>query len=167
MDDALRAMSDAVLAIASERAVDPVLQRLADAARTLAEARYAAIGVPDGEGGFAKFITSGMTEAQYAAIGPLPRTHGLLGAMLGSTAPYRVPNIQADPRFEGWPRAHPGMRSFLGVPVLSHGDVIGAFYLTDKQGADVFSGEDEELIQLLAAHAAIAIENAELHERSR
>jgi signal transduction histidine kinase len=169
MDDALRAMSDAVLAIAAERAVDPVLQRLVDSARELAGARYAAIGIPDGEGGFAKFITSGMTDAQVEAIGPLPRTHGLLGAMLGSARPYRVPNIQADPRFEGWPSPHPSMRSFLGVPILSHGAVVGAFYLTDKRGPKdaLFTEEDEELIGLLAAHAAIALENAELLERSR
>jgi signal transduction histidine kinase len=167
MDEALRAMSDAVLAIAAERAVDPVLQQLADAARRLADARYAAIGVPDGEGGFAKFITSGMSEAQYAAIGPLPRQHGLLAAMLESRRPFRVPNIQEDPRFEGWPAAHPSMRSFLGVPILAHGEVIGAFYLTEKRGAAAFDDDDEEVIQLLAAHAAIAIENAELHERSR
>jgi len=169
VDEPLKALSDAVLTIAAERAVDPVLQRLADAARTLAGARYAAIGVPDGEGGFAKFITSGMTEAQYAAIGPLPRTHGLLGAMLASTRPYRLPDIRQDPRFEGWPTAHPNMRSFLGVPILSRGEVVGAFYLTEKQGGPdaLFTDEDEELIQLLAAHAAIACENAELHERSR
>jgi signal transduction histidine kinase len=166
MDDALRAVSDAVLAIAGERSVDPVLLRLADAARELAGARYAAIGVPDGEGGFAKFITSGMSDEQYAAIGPLPRTHGLLGAMLGSTEPYRTPDIQEDPRFEGWPPAHPSMRSFLGVPILSRGETVGAFYLTEKRGG-LFDEEDEELIGLLAAHAAIAIENAELHERSR
>src|SRR5919201_3068543 len=137
----LRAMSDAVLAIAAERAVDPVLQRLVDSARKLAGARYAAIGVPDGEGGFAKFITSGMTDEQYAAIGPLPRQHGLLAAMLTSVEPYRVPDIRRDPRFEGWPAPHPSMRSFLGVPILSHGSVVGAFYLTDKEEAPVFSEE--------------------------
>jgi signal transduction histidine kinase len=169
VDDALRAVSDAVLAIAAERSVDEVLQRLVEAARELAGARYAAIGVPDGEGGFAKFLTSGMTDAQYEALGELPRTHGLLGAMLASPEPYRVPNIQDDPRFEGWPAAHPNMRSFLGVPILSRGEVVGSFYLTEKKGGRdaVFADEDLELIQLLAAHAAIALENAELHERSR
>jgi signal transduction histidine kinase len=169
MDDALRAMSDAVLAIAAERAVDPVLQRLVDSASELAGARYAAIGVPDGEGGFAKFITSGMTDAQYEALGELPRTHGLLGAMLASREPFRAPDIQEDPRFEGWPAAHQSMRSFLGVPILSRGEVVGAFYLTDKQGPKeaLFSEKDEELIGMLATHAAIALENADLHERSR
>jgi signal transduction histidine kinase len=169
MDTALRAMSDAVLAIAAERRVDPVLQKLADAARDLVGARYAAIGIPDGEGGFATFITSGMTDAQYEALGELPRTHGLLGAMLQTPEPYRAQNIQDDHRFEGWPAAHPNMRSFLGVPIVSRGEVIGAFYLTEKRGERElgFTDEDEELIRTLAAHAAIAIENARLNERSR
>ena len=47
---AFRALSDVVLAIAAEREVEPVLQRLVHAARELGGARYAALGVPDGEG---------------------------------------------------------------------------------------------------------------------
>jgi signal transduction histidine kinase len=169
MDGALRAMSDAVLTIAAERRVDAVLQKLADAARSLVAARYTAIGIPDREGGFATFITSGMSDAQYEALGELPRTHGMLGAMLQSPAPYRTSNIQDDPRFEGWPAAHPNMRTFLGVPIVARGEVIGAFYLTEKKGerGAGFTDADEELIRTLAAHAAIAIENARLHERSR
>jgi signal transduction histidine kinase len=165
---AFRTLSDVVLALAAEREVEPVLQRLVHAARELGGARYAALGVPDGEGAFARFITSGMSDKLIAAMGPLPRTHGLLGAMLESPAPYRTDDIHTHPRFRGWwPRAHPDMRSFLGVPIVSRGGIIGALYLTDKEGASAFSEEDEKLIVLLAAHAAIAIENARLHERSR
>jgi signal transduction histidine kinase len=124
--------------------------------------------VPDGEGNFSRFITSGMSEKLIEAMGPLPRTHGLLGAMLESPEPYRIDDIHADPRFRGWwPKAHPDMRSFLGVPVVARGRVIGAVYLTEKLGGGSFTVEDERLIGLLAAHAAIAIENARLHERSR
>jgi signal transduction histidine kinase len=165
---ALQAMSDAVLAIAAELSVDRVLRRLADAARELAGARYAAIGVPDGEGAFERFITSGMSDELVAAMGPLPRTHGLLGAMLESERPYRTLDIRKDPRFRGWwPRAHPTMRTFLGVPIVARGGIIGAFYLTDKVGAPAFDEDDQQLIEMLAAHAAIAIENARLYERSR
>jgi signal transduction histidine kinase len=165
---AFRALSDVVLAMAAEREVEPVLQRLVHAARELGGARYAALGVPDGEGAFARFITSGMSERLIEAMGPLPRTHGLLGAMLESPQPYRVDDIHTDPRFRGWwPSAHPDMRSFLGVPVVARGRVIGAVYLTEKEGGASFSDDDERLIGLLAAHAAIAIENARLHERSR
>jgi signal transduction histidine kinase len=165
---ALQAMSDAVLAIAAELSVEAVLQRLVDAARELAGARYAALGVPDGEGAFEQFITSGMSDELVAAMGPLPRTHGLLGAMLESERPYRTLDIRKDPRFRGWwPRAHPQMRSFLGVPIVARGGIIGAFYLTEKLGADAFGDDDQQLIEMLAAHAAIAIENARLYERSR
>src|SRR5919204_63162 len=131
---ALRAVSDAVVTIAAEHRFEPVLEKLAEAARQLAAARYAAIGVPDGEGGFSHFITSGMSQKQYDAIGDLPRQHGLLGAMLETPRSQRFPNIQEHPRFEGWPDPHPSMRSFLGVPIVSQNEVIGSFYLTDKKG---------------------------------
>jgi signal transduction histidine kinase len=165
---ALEAMGDAVRAIASERSVESVLQRIVDVGRELGGARYAALGVPDGEGNFAQFITAGMSAELVAAIGPLPRTHGLLGAMLETDRPFRTSDIRRDPRFRGWwPDAHPSMSSFLGVPIVSPDGVLGAIYLTDKEGAPEFTDADERLIELLAAHAAIAIENARLYERGR
>jgi signal transduction histidine kinase len=164
----LKAVSDAVLAVAAELSVDEVLQRLVDSARDLAGARYAALGLPDGDGGFRRFLTSGMSEKLIASLGPLPRQHGVLGAMLETTSPYRTSDIHDHPRFRGWwPAGHPDMRSFLGVPIVAPDGVIGAFYLTEKIEAPDFSDEDEELIGLLAAHAAIAITNARLYERAR
>ena len=137
---AFRALSDVVLAIASEHEVEPVLQRLVDSARELGGARYAALGIPDGEGAFASFITSGMSDELIEAMGPLPRTHGMLGAMLDSAEPHLTDDITADPRFRGWwPRAHPMMRSFLGVPIVARGEVIGALYLTEKEDGSMFS----------------------------
>jgi signal transduction histidine kinase len=101
-------------------------------------------------------------------MGPLPRQHGLLGAMLTSPVPYLTGDVRRDPRFRGWwPAAHPQMRSFLGVPIVARGEVIGAVYLTEKEDGSMFSAADQKLIELLAAHAAIAIENARLYERSR
>jgi signal transduction histidine kinase len=164
----LMAVSDAVLAVAAEQSVEEVLQRLVDSARELAAARYAALGLPDGEGGFRRFLTSGMSEQLVASLGPLPRQHGVLGAMLETQSPYRTSDIHDHPRFRGWwPTGHPDMRSFLGVPIVAGDDVIGAFYLTEKIDAPDFTEEDEELIRLLAAHAAIAITNARLYERAR
>ena len=164
----LKAVSDAVLAVAAELSVDEVLQRLVDSARELAHARYAALGLPDGDGGFRRFLTSGMSDELVASLGPLPRQHGVLGAMLETPSPYRTADIHEHPRFRGWwPDAHPDMRSFLGVPIVAPEGVIGAFYLTEKLDAPDFGDEDEELIGLLAAHAAIAIANARLHEQTR
>jgi signal transduction histidine kinase len=165
---ALKAVSDAVLAVASEVSVDDVLQRLVDCARELAAARFAALGIPDGDGGFRRFLVAGMDEELIAGMGPLPRTHGMLGAMLTGPGPYRTEDIHRDSRFRGWwPDRHPDMHSFLGVPIVAGQAVIGAFYLTEKLGAAAFDQSDQELIGLLAAHAAIAITNARLYERSR
>jgi signal transduction histidine kinase len=164
----LKAVSDAVLAVAAEQSVEDVLQRLVHSARELASARYAALGLPDGEGGFRRFLTSGMSDELVASLGPLPRQHGVLGAMLETRAAHRTADIHDHPRFRGWwPSGHPDMRSFLGVPIVAPQGVIGAFYLTEKVGAPDFSDEDEELIELLAAHAAIAIANARLYEETR
>ena len=165
---ALKAVSDAVLAVASRLSVDEVLQQLVDCARELVEARYAALGIPDGAGGFRRFLVSGMSSELVEAMGPLPRTHGMLGAMLETDGAYLTDDIHRDARFRGWwPRAHPDMRSFLGVPIMAPEGVIGAFYLTEKETAPTFDAHDRELIELLAAHAAIAITNARLYERSR
>jgi signal transduction histidine kinase len=165
---ALREVSDAVLAVGSTLAVEQVLQRLVEVSRGLVDARYAALGIPNDEGGFARFLTAGMSEELIARLGPLPERHGLLGAVLESAESYRTPNVQRDPRFRGWwPSGHPSMQSFLGVPIVAAGEVIGAFYLTEKEGATDFSAEDQELIELLAAHAAIALTNARLYEQSR
>jgi len=168
LNPTLKEVSDAVLAVAAELSVEEVLQRLVHAARELAGARFAALGLPDGEGGFRRFLTSGMSEELVASLGPLPRQHGVLGAMLEAEAPYRTGDIHEHPRFRGWwPEGHPDMRSFLGVPIVAPEGVIGAFYLTEKIGAPDFGDDDEELIGLLAAHAAIAITNARLYEESR
>jgi signal transduction histidine kinase len=168
-DDAFTTMSDVVLAIAGELRLDAVLDRLVHAARGLVNARYAALGIPDEDGvEFDQFLHTGMSDDLVAELGPLPRTHGMLGAMLSDPRPFRTDDITNDARFRGWwPDAHPRMRSFLGVPIVAKGDIIGAFYLTEKEGAPRFTAADEQIIEVLAAHAAIAIENARLFEASR
>src|SRR5437764_4009468 len=169
LNPALKAVSDAVLAVAADLSVDEVLQKLVNAARELAGARYAAVGIAVGTGGFRRFLVAGMSEELIASMGPLPRTHGMLAAMLHQAEPYRTDDIHQDPRFRGWwPRQHPDMRSFLGVPITApDGTIIGAFYLTEKNHAPIFDQEDQALIELLAAHASIAITNARLYEQSK
>ena len=102
LNPALKAVSHAVLAVASQLSVEEVLQRLVDRARELGGARYAALGIPDGDGGFSRFLVAGMSDQLVAALGPLPRTHGMLGAMLETAAPFRTEDIHSDPRFRGW-----------------------------------------------------------------
>ncbi len=164
---ALAAVSEALLGIAGDLRSDAVLERLVEAARGLADARYAALGVPDESGtGFSRWISAGLTDAEIDAIGPLPRTHGLLGAALHDPEPFRSGDVRSDDRFAGWwPAAHPDLDAFLAVPIVFRGDVVGAFYLANKSGG--FTAEDELLVRDLAAHAAVLIEHSRLYEASQ
>lgn len=164
--DELSLVSQAVLAVSRQMPVRQVLQVIVDSARTLAGARYAALGVPDSQGSFGEFIVSGLTEAEQRAIGPLPRQHGMLAELLRGAKAERLADITADPRFGGWlPKAHPSMEAFLGVPVLGGDEVLGIIFAANKDGG--FTERDSELLTLFAAHAAIALTNARLQEASR
>ena len=162
----LRRVSEAVLAVSRQLSTRDALTVIVRSARTLAGARYAALGVPDDRGSFAEFVVAGMTQAVQRAIGPLPRQHGMLAALLKSGEPERLADIRKDPRFEGWPAAHPELTGFLGVPVKNGGDVLGIIFVANKRSGS-FTDRDEELLTLFAAHAAIALTNARLYERSR
>ena len=164
---ALRRLLDVALALGAERRTEPVLGVILDAARDLAGARYAAIGVPDGAGGFGLFLTAGVDAGTWARIGTLPRTHGLLGALLSSTETIRLADIRTDERFVGCPRAHPDMASFLGVPIVAGGEVLAELFLAEKTGGGEFTDADQALIETLAAHAALAVVNAQRTERAR
>lgn len=162
----LRSVSQAVLAVSSTLGTRDALAAIVRSARTLVDARYAALGVPDDRGSFAEFVTDGISQARQRAIGPLPRQHGMLAALLKSGAPERLTDIRADPRFEGWPAAHPELTGFLGVPVRRGAEVLGIIFAANKRTGE-FTDRDEELLTLFAAHAAIALSNERLYERSR
>jgi signal transduction histidine kinase len=164
---ALRRLLDVTLALGAERRTEPVLRVILDAARDLAGARYAAVGVPDGSGGYSLFLTAGVDAATWAAIGSLPRTHGLLGALLDCPRSIRLADIRADPRFRGWPPEHPDMSSFLGVPIVAGGEVLAELFLADKLDGGPFDEADQRLIETLSAHAALAVVNAQRTERAR
>ncbi|MBM7772725.1 signal transduction histidine kinase [Actinokineospora baliensis] len=163
----LRAVSAAVLAVATHLSVREVLRTILTSARRLVGARYAALGVPDEAGGFAEFLADGVTDEQWAAIGPVPRQHGLLGVLLHDPNPVRLDDVRAHPRFEWWPKAHPVLTDFLGMPITDGDEVLGEIFVANKTEEGGFTDQDEELLALLAAHAAIAIVNARLHERAR
>jgi signal transduction histidine kinase len=160
-------VSEALLGTAGDLRSDAVLERLVEAARGLAGARYAALGVPDDAGdGFSRWISAGLTDDEIDAIGPLPRTHGVLGAALLDPDPFRSEDVSSDERFVGWwPAAHPDLDAFLAVPIVFRDDVVAAFYLANKDGG--FTADDERLVRDLAAHAAVLIEHARLYEDSR
>jgi signal transduction histidine kinase len=170
----IEAISAAVLAMSKHLEVREVLQRIVSSARTLLGARYAALGVPDDNGGFAQFVVDGISDEQWRAIGPLPRQHGILAAMLHEATAQRLADLRQDPRFGSWPAAHPELSAFLGVPIADGEEILGAIFLANPEAADdadgparTFTADDERLLRILAAHAAIALTNARLYERSR
>jgi len=162
----LDSLSAAVLAVSRHQSVREVLQTIVIAARSLIGCRYAALGVPDDLGGFAEFVVDGVSDEQWAAIGPLPRQHGLLAAMLKEQKPQRMADVRKDPRFEWWPAAHPILKDFLGVPITDGEEILGAIYLANHHSGQ-FGSDDERLLAILAGHAAIALTNARLYERAR
>jgi signal transduction histidine kinase len=158
---------DAGIALSSELSLDALLQQLVETAAQLTGARYAALGVIDQSGtALERFLTTGIDAETHAAIGDLPRGRGILGVLIRDAKPLRLDNLGDDPRSVGFPAHHPPMESFLGVPILLRGVGYGNLYLTEKQGGGGFTDEDEELTQLLAAQAAVAIENTRLYETS-
>ena len=162
-DERLAAFDASIRAMAGVLAVDRVLQVIVDRVRELIGAGYAALGIVDSEGVIEEFITSGMTRGERDLIGPAPRGHGLLGLIIRENRSYRIADVMVDPRRHGFPPHHPEMHSFLGVPVTIRGRTIGNLYLTEKAGG--FTEADQELVELFARHAAIAMENARLHDQ--
>jgi signal transduction histidine kinase len=166
-DEMFEQVSAVVLAVSSQLSVRDVLGKIVRAARSLAGAKYAALGVP-GEGGtFAEFVVDGLTAREQAAIGPLPRQHGMLAVMLREGKPLRLDDIRKDPRFWGWPAAHPELTDILGVPIRDGDDILGFIFAACKTVPGGFTDRDERVVSLFAAHAAIALTNARLYERGR
>src|ERR1044072_7541295 len=166
----LAAVSSALLAMSRHLEVRDVLKTIVASARELLDAQYAALGVPDDPRGFGPFVGDGVSDAQWKAIGPLPRQHGILAAMLHEATPERLADVRKDPRFEGWPSAHPEMVDFLGLPIRDGDEVIGALFLANKncpkpEGSCGFTEEDEELLGILAPHAAVALTHAPVYAR--
>jgi signal transduction histidine kinase len=160
----LRALVETGIAINSELSLDGVLERIVEAAARVTDAKYAALGVIDpGGSGLERFVTHGISDEVHTQIGDPPHGRGILGVLIRDARPLRLHDLSEDPRSVGFPPGHPPMHTFLGVPILLRGVAYGNLYLTEKEGGD-FTDEDEELVELLAAQAAVAVENARLYE---
>ncbi len=159
------ALVEAGIALSSELSLDAVLQKVVEVAASLTEAKYAALGVLDPSGSrLERFVTTGVDAETHAMIGDLPTGRGILGVLIRDARPLRLHDLGEDPRSVGFPPGHPPMRAFLGVPVALRGVAYGNLYLTEKEAGADFTEDDEETVTLLAAQAAVAIENARLYE---
>jgi signal transduction histidine kinase len=161
----VRTLVEASIAVTSELSLGAVLEKLVESATSITGARYGALGVIDPSGHvLERFVAAGIDPKTRAAIGDEPRGRGILGVLIRDATPLRLDDLTTDPRSVGFPPNHPPMSSFLGVPIMLRGVAYGNLYLTDKSGGRSFTAEDEELVMLLAAQAAVAIENARLYE---
>ncbi|HKU04005.1 MAG TPA: GAF domain-containing protein, partial [Arthrobacter sp.] len=156
----------AVVALAQDLSLEAVLDRLVRSACALVGARYGALGVIGEDRRLSHFITVGIDEQGIRAIGELPTGHGVLGLLIREPKPLRLHDLGRHPITSGFPPNHPPMKTFLGVPVRVRDEVFGNLYLTEKQGGQDFTAEDEDLAVALAAAAGVAIQNARLFENS-
>ena len=164
LQERLIALHQASLELVKDVSLETLLKRIATVACEQSNARYAAVGVLDDEGKLRHFIPVGMTDEEIKLIPHPPVGHGLIGALMDAEEPIRLADLTRDPRSEGFPAHHPKMHSFLGVPIRAADLQLGQIYLTEKIGKSQFTQDDERIIQMLAAYAATAIQNARLYE---
>ena len=162
----VQGLLDAFLSVATGLDLRSTLRRIAQAAADLVDARYGAVGVLNATGGLSDFITVGIDPELHARMGALPEGKGVLGQLITDPQPLRVTDLRQHPASAGFPRDHPPMTSFLGVPVLVRGEVFGNLYMTDKRHGE-FTAEDETVLAALAGAAGIAIDNARLYEQAQ
>jgi signal transduction histidine kinase len=164
LEDRLIALHQASLTLVDDISLESLLERVAAVACEQVDARYAALGVLDDEGRLKKFISVGMTESEIRRIPHPPMGRGLIGALMNTEETLRVAEIGSDPRSVGFPSNHPQMGSFLGVPIRYGETQLGQIYLTEKMDAPAFTQDDEQIIQMLATYAAVALHNARLYD---
>src|SRR5512143_2159820 len=165
LQERLIALHRASLELIKDVSLEHLLERIACTACEQAGARYAALGVLNDRGGLKQFITVGMTPEEIKRMGHPPVGKGLIGALMNAEEPIRLPVMQDDPRSVGFPKNHPHMVSFLGVPIRAGDTRIGQIYLTDKIDGPEFTADDERIIQMLAGYAAAAIQNTRVLEQ--
>ena len=163
----LAAVQIAATTLSTERELRAILERTVELSREITQARYGALAVRNADGTIAEFITSGIGAEEHERIGSPPRGRGLLGVIINESRALRLRDISADPRAAGFPPGHPVMKSLLGVPVVWKGHAIGNLYLADKVGYPAFSQDDEDVLRIFAAHAAVAVENMRMQEELR
>jgi GAF domain-containing protein len=164
----LETVHHAAIAVSSAHDVETALQSIADSAREVAHAEMAAIGVPGAPGEpMAHFVVSGVSDELRAEGTHSPMGQGVLGVLLHGGQIVRVDDVTKHPAFKGYPDSHPPIRSFLGIPVRSNGDIIGDLYIANKIDAPTFTDDDQHLIEMLAAHAAVAVQSLRYYRQEQ
>jgi GAF domain-containing protein len=138
------AVGQAAVAIAGALELAPTLQDIADRAREIVDAEYAALGVVNPECKiFKPWVFSGVTKEQADRIGRHPQPNGTLALVAVSGCIIREPDIRRHPLYRGIPDQHPVITSFLGVPIFCDGRPLGNLYLGNKRNGAEFTTEDQ------------------------
>jgi signal transduction histidine kinase len=156
-----------IVEIGSDLDLDSTLRRIILAARELTSARYGALAIRDPGGVLLSFVHDGIDADTARRIGPLPVGKGVLSLSLFDTPALRLDDLAKHSAAVGFPRHHPSMQAFLGVPITIRGTVFGNLYLTHDEPGRLFSESDEVAARALALAAAVAIDNAQIFERER
>ena len=164
LENRLLALHEASINLVREISSDNLLERIATIAMEQVNARYAAIGILDTDGKLEKFIPFGISKAEIDLMPHPPIGLGLIGELMHTSESIRLADIKADPRSSGFPPFHPGMTSFLGVPITLGDQQLGQLYLTNKQGSKEFSNDDQLIIEILSAYAAVSISKSRQYE---
>lgn len=162
--DTNEGLYSALMGVASGLELKATLRRIVTNAVYLSDASYGALGVLGFDGKIQDFIHVGVPDEVSKQIGNLPLGVGLLGELSVHPTPLRLAHINEHPASIGFPKNHPPMTSFLGVPIRVRGEVFGNLYLTSKKGGEEFTEEDEHSVVAFATAPAVAIENARLYE---
>jgi two-component system, NarL family, sensor histidine kinase DevS len=165
--DRVHGLLEAIVSIGGDLELETVLRRIIEAASTLVDARYGALGVIGEDDRLVQFITTGVTQEQIDALEHWPHGLGILGLLIKDPRPLRLADLTGHPESYGFPENHPPMRRFLGVPIRVRGEVFGNLYLTEKTDGEEFDDDDQNIVSALATAAGVAIENARLYQEAR
>jgi GAF domain-containing protein len=153
---ALRRLAKATARGLPEKPLD-ALEQVADIARDLTHARYAALVVVDERDSVEGFVVSGMATEEERKLKAAPQGHGPLGTMRKDGLAVRVDDLEGYEKAFGFPPKHPEMKTLLGVPIWAAGELHGALYVTDRDEGKPFRDDDEQMLRVLARHAGSII----------
>jgi hypothetical protein len=167
----LAALFDTANDLAALRGVDSVLTAIVRRARQLlgADISYLTLNDPSRGDTYVR-VTDGSVSARFQSL-RLPMGAGLGGLVAQTAAPYATADYFRDARFRHTSEINNGVReegitAILGVPLIRGSQVIGVLFAADRSER-TFDRSEVALLGSLAAHAAIALDNARLLEETR
>ena len=153
-------LSAAVLRVSASLDLDTVLQEAVDSARALTGASYGAIATVDEAGRPQQFLSSGITPEEHGRLAGWSGGPQLFEHLRDLPSPMRVADVPAYLESLGLATDLLPYKTMQATPMRHRGVHVGSFYLTEKEGGQEFTDEDEEVLVLFAAQAAAAIANA-------